>query len=85
MRRISGTKYGAGNQLWRPIIGYDRAAEIAKESVKTGKTVRTLCREKKILPEDQLAAALDPVEMTKPGRRRRGRRLVASSGGHCEK
>jgi fumarate hydratase, class II len=50
-----------------PIIGYDRAAEIAKESVKTGKTVRTLCREKKILPEDQLAAALDPEEMTKPG------------------
>jgi len=50
-----------------PIIGYDRAAEIAKESVKTGKTVRTLCREKKILPEDQLTAALDPEEMTKPG------------------
>ena len=50
-----------------PIIGYDRAAEIAKESVKTGKTIRTLCREKKILPEDQLTAALDPEEMTKPG------------------
>jgi fumarate hydratase class II len=50
-----------------PIIGYDRAAEIAKESVKTGKTVRTLCREKKVLPEDQLAAALDAVAMTKPG------------------
>ena len=26
-----------------PKIGYDRAAEIAKESVKTGKTVRQLC------------------------------------------
>jgi len=50
-----------------PIIGYDRAAEIAKESVKTGKTIRTLCREKKILPEDQLTAALDAEEMTKPG------------------
>jgi fumarate hydratase class II len=50
-----------------PIIGYDRAAEIAKESVKTGKTVRTLCREKKVLPEDQLTAALDAEEMTKPG------------------
>src|SRR5580692_11625092 len=50
-----------------PIIGYDRAAEIAKESVQTGKTIRQLCREKKILPEDQLAAALDPIEMTKPG------------------
>src|SRR5213075_2613602 len=28
-----------------PKIGYDRAAEIAKESVQTGKTVRQLCRE----------------------------------------
>jgi len=50
-----------------PIIGYDRAADIAKESVKTGKTVRTLCREKKVLPEDQLTAALEAEEMTKPG------------------
>ena len=29
-----------------PIIGYDRAAEIAKESAKTGKTVRQLCMER---------------------------------------
>ena len=50
-----------------PIIGYDRAAEIAKESVKTGKTVRELCREKKILPEKELERALDPVSMTEPG------------------
>jgi fumarate hydratase, class II len=50
-----------------PKIGYDRAAEIAKESVRTGKTVRELCREKKILPEKELDAALDPVSMTEPG------------------
>ena len=50
-----------------PIIGYDRAAEIAKESAKTGRTVRELCREKQVLPEDELNRALDPVEMTKPG------------------
>ena len=50
-----------------PIIGYDRAAEIAKESAKTGKTVREICREREILPEEDLARALDPVEMTKPG------------------
>jgi fumarate hydratase, class II len=50
-----------------PKIGYDRAAEIAKESVRTGKTVRELCREKKILPEKELEAALDPVSMTEPG------------------
>ena len=50
-----------------PIIGYDRAAEIAKESAKTGKTVRELCQEQQVLPAVELAAALDPVEMTKPG------------------
>ena len=50
-----------------PIIGYDRAAEIAKESAKTGKTVRELCQEQQVLPAAELAVALDPVEMTKPG------------------
>ena len=50
-----------------PIIGYDRAAEIAKESGKTGKTVREICQEQHVLPEAELNAALDPVEMTKPG------------------
>ena len=50
-----------------PIIGYDRAAEIAKESAKTGKTVREICREKKVLPEKELERALDPVAMTEPG------------------
>jgi fumarate hydratase, class II len=50
-----------------PVIGYDRAAEIAKESAATGKTVRQICRERQVLPEDQLNRALDPVEMTKPG------------------
>jgi fumarate hydratase class II len=50
-----------------PLIGYDRAAEIAKESANTGKTVRQICRERQVLPEDQLNRALDPVEMTKPG------------------
>jgi fumarate hydratase class II len=50
-----------------PKIGYDRAAEIAKESVRTGKTVRELCREKKVLPEKELERALDPISMTEPG------------------
>jgi fumarate hydratase class II len=50
-----------------PKIGYDAAAEIAKESVKTGKTVRELCREKKVLPEDELEEALDPWGQTEGG------------------
>jgi fumarate hydratase class II len=48
-------------------IGYEQAAKLAKESTASGKTVRELCREKKILPEDQLAQALDPWKMTRPG------------------
>jgi fumarate hydratase class II len=50
-----------------PTIGYDRAAEIAKESATTGRTIREICRERQVLPEDQLSRVLDPVEMTKPG------------------
>ncbi|HEX9945733.1 MAG TPA: class II fumarate hydratase [Thermoanaerobaculia bacterium] len=50
-----------------PKIGYDAAAEIAKESMRTGKTVRELCREKSVLPEAELAEALDPWGQTEGG------------------
>jgi len=50
-----------------PYLGYQQAAALAKEAFATGKTIRELCREKKILPEDQLDKALDPWTMTKPG------------------
>jgi fumarate hydratase class II len=50
-----------------PRIGYDKAAEIAKESFKTGKTVRQLALEKKLLPEAELSRLLDPRRMTEPG------------------
>ncbi|PYJ14378.1 MAG: class II fumarate hydratase, partial [Verrucomicrobia bacterium] len=49
-----------------PKIGYDRAAEIAKESAKSGRTVREIAREKKVLPEEELQRALDPIRMTEP-------------------
>jgi len=49
-----------------PLIGYERAAALAKEAFKTGKTIRQLCQEQKVLPEDQLAKALDPWRMTEP-------------------
>jgi fumarate hydratase class II len=47
-------------------IGYDAAAAIAKESVKTGKTVRELCIEKNVLPKEQLDRLLDARRMTGP-------------------
>ncbi len=50
-----------------PYIGYLAAAEIAKESVKTGKTVVELVREKKLLTEEQIRKAFSPEGMTNPG------------------
>jgi fumarate hydratase class II len=50
-----------------PVIGYDAAAKIAKESFATGKTVRQVCLEQKVLPEKKLNEILDPWRMTEPG------------------
>jgi fumarate hydratase class II len=50
-----------------PEIGYDEAAAIAKEAYKTGKTVREIALEKKILPAGRLNEILDPMRMTRPG------------------
>jgi fumarate hydratase class II len=49
-----------------PHIGYERAAALAKEAFKTGKTIRQLCQEQKILPDDVLDETLDPWRMTEP-------------------
>ncbi|MBI3468747.1 MAG: class II fumarate hydratase [Planctomycetes bacterium] len=49
-----------------PHIGYERAASLAKEAFKTGKTIRQLCEEQQILPPEVLRAALDPWSMTEP-------------------
>jgi fumarate hydratase class II len=50
-----------------PVIGYDAAAKIAKESYATGKTVREVALAHKVLLPDQLAKILDPWRMTEPG------------------
>jgi len=50
-----------------PKIGYDRAAEIAKESFRTGRTVRELARERQVLPDEELERALDARAQTEGG------------------
>jgi len=50
-----------------PYIGYAATAEIAKESVRTGKSVASIVRERQLLPEDQLERILSPETMTSPG------------------
>ena len=47
-------------------IGYAKAAEIAKLSVKTGKTLRELILEKGLMTREELEKALDPKRVTEP-------------------
>ena len=49
-----------------PVIGYDKAAKIAHKAYETGKTVREIALEEKILPEIELKKLLNPIQMTKP-------------------
>ncbi|MGA9112597.1 MAG: class II fumarate hydratase [Candidatus Dormiibacterota bacterium] len=49
-----------------PRIGYDRAAQIAKEAFATGRTVREVARERTQLSDAELDELLDPVAMTEP-------------------
>ena len=49
-----------------PHIGYMKAAALAKEAFKSGKTIRELCKEQNVLPDDTLTEALDPMKMTEP-------------------
>ncbi len=51
-----------------PYIGYAKAAEIAKESVATGRSIIDIAREKRLLSEKEIAEILDPVRMTEPQR-----------------
>ena len=50
-----------------PIIGYDAAAEIAKEAAASGRTIREVARERTGLSDEDLRRALDPTSMTEPG------------------
>ncbi|MGN6368542.1 MAG: class II fumarate hydratase [Phycisphaerae bacterium] len=50
-----------------PVLGYDQAANIAKEAAKTGKTIREVAREKTNLTDQQLQDLLNPAKMTEPG------------------
>ena len=47
-----------------PVIGYERATELAAEAQKTGRGIMELVREKRVLTEEQIARVLDPMAMT---------------------
>lgn len=50
-----------------PEIGYEAAAKLAKDAFKSGKTVREVAQEQRVLPERRLTELLDPWRMTEPG------------------
>src|SRR6476619_7131157 len=52
-----------------PVIGYERATELAAEAMRTGKGILELVRQQKVLTEAQIRKVLDPKAMTTNGRR----------------
>jgi fumarate hydratase class II len=50
-----------------PHIGHDAAARIAREAYETGRNIRQIARERKILADGELKKILDPWRMTRPG------------------
>ena len=47
-----------------PILGYEKATELANEAYKSGKGILEIIREKKILSEAQIKELLDPVKLS---------------------
>lgn len=50
-----------------PHIGYKKTAEVAKEAIETGVSVRELLIRDKLLTSDELDIILNPFSMTEPG------------------
>jgi aspartate ammonia-lyase len=59
-----------------PHIGYAQTADIAKLAVTTGRSIRDIVRERRLMPDTALASILSPLAMTSPGRpgQKKGRR-----------
>jgi aspartate ammonia-lyase len=47
-----------------PVLGYEKATELASEAYKSGKGILEIIREKGILTEQQIKDLLDPVKLT---------------------
>lgn len=47
-----------------PVLGYDKASELAREAYQSGKGILEIIREKNILTEQQIKDLLDPVKLT---------------------
>jgi len=63
LNRYMETTVGIVTAL-NPIIGYEKATELAGEAYKTNKGILEIIREKHILTEAQIQQLLDPVKLT---------------------
>ena len=50
-----------------PHVGYETAAQLAREAYVSGKPIRELILRDKVLTEEEINIILDPVGMTTPG------------------
>ena len=49
-----------------PYIGYLNAAEVVKESMRTGKSIKEIVKERKLLSDEDFARIFDPANLTEP-------------------
>ncbi|MEY2446604.1 MAG: fumarate hydratase, class [Acidimicrobiaceae bacterium] len=66
LKELAESSPSLGTAL-NPYIGYDKAAELVKKSVKTGRSIRELVREEGLMTDEELDTALDVLGMTKGG------------------
>ncbi len=69
LRRYAESSPSIGTAL-NPHLGYDVAAEVVKESMRTGRSIRDVVKRRKLMTDAELDAALDIESMTRPGSRR---------------
>ena len=67
LKHYMDTSIGTVTAL-NPVIGYDRATELAAEALETGEGIIELVREKHILTDEQLNDILSPAALTGQGR-----------------
>ena len=47
-----------------PVLGYEKATELAAEAYKSGKGILEVIRENKVLTEAQIKELFDPIKLT---------------------
>ena len=65
-RQLAERSLGMATVL-NPYLGYGRAAQIAQQSLATGRSIREIVLERKLISEEKANQIFDPFNITKPG------------------